>query len=92
MWDGEVVSTEPVKVLRCEIIENILEKLYEYRSNNLLDIYGYPMRPSCYPHNDSDLLEKYKLNVSTFGKNQLQEFIKYHPNLEKEANDIIRSL
>jgi len=92
MWGGEVVSTHPVKVLRCDIIENILDKLYEYKNNNSLDIYEYPMRPSCYPHNDSDLLEKFKLNVSTFGKSQLQEFIKYHPNLEKEANDIIRTL
>lgn len=80
LWRGEVVSEKPVKVLSRRAIQDISSVLKELKE---LKIYYYPDRPSFYPEDDQDLIDRAVMNIKKFGAIQKERFLSYHHHLKE---------
>lgn len=80
LWRGEVVSDKPVKIISKEVIEDISSVL---ESLDELKIYYYPERPSFYPMDDQDLIDRAVMNIRKFGEVQKERFLSYHHHLKE---------
>ena len=84
-FDGEVVSEQVQKVLGCQAIENVYERLLQMNKEGLLQIYRYPNRPKYIPQDDSDLVEMaWEIYCRTGDRGVIAYCISKHPGLHSE--------
>lgn len=102
LWRLEVVSSIEAKVLKKEVIDNIMDKIKEEELKGNIKVYHYPNRPLNVPLDNSDLIDKY-INFELSGKGgSISYLLEIYPEFinqvkerlaEKEINyeDIIGS-
>lgn len=84
LWDGEVISIEPVQVINRQKVENIYDYIIHRDKEDLLDVYLYPNRPEFISDKDDDLIELAINNIHKFGKKEVEKFLYYHPELQEK--------
>ena len=87
MWEGEVVSTTEERVLSCEPVQNIMERLEEYAQKGNMIIYRYPNKPDFIPSDNHDLVDKY-IGFEEMGhKGAIDGLLFAYPELSKKVFD-----
>lgn len=90
LMSREVISFESVKVIKKEIIDNILDRLLEYERLGKLKIYHYPDRPSDMPLDNSDLIDQF-INIEKNGRKGAIDFLlSKYPEFEKIIKEKIK--
>lgn len=88
----EVVSEEPVDVLKEEYCDNVFDGILLAEKEGLVKIYRYPNKPKGFELDGSYILDKwrfykYKMNKE-FTKNEFDRLVYLHPNLIKQINEL----
>ena len=91
-WNAEVVAEESQMVLKEEKIDNILEKLEEYKKEGVLKLYRYPERPDFIPLDNSDLIDKYIHFYNTGHYNSINELLALYPEFAEEVSNRLSQL
>ena len=91
LWSGEVVSESEEKILSCEFIPNILEKMNEYVQRGELVIYRYPEKPEFIPKDDSDLIEKYIRFDKMGHRGAIDGLVRLFPHLKDKVFSMLET-
>ncbi len=87
---SELASSEPVRVLHEEKIDNLYSKIEELEELGLIRLYRYPNKPKFIPSNDMDLLEKnikwINSNILPLKRESFERLLFLHPSLLDEIN------
>lgn len=92
LWSKEVISYEEVKVIKKEVIENIMDSILQEAANGNIKVYHYPDRPSNVPLDNSDLIDKY-INFEFNGKKgSIDYLLEIYPEFKESVDEKLKQL
>ena len=93
---AEVVSEEPVDVVKEDYCESVYDAILEAEKEGLIKIYRYPNKPKSFKPDGSDLLDKFKSYKELFGveldQSKWERLVYLHPELLDKINALAKSM
>ncbi len=92
LWSREVISFEPVKVIKKETINNIMDSILLEEKKGKIKVYHYPDRPKSVPLDNSDLIDKYIKFELGGKKGSIEYLLSQYPEFTEKVSNRLKEV